>query len=275
MKIDAHRLSGLGNIILIVDFIRQEGLIDSSSIDKIIDEGQANFDQLITIDPPTEPEVDLSVQIFNSDGSKAKNCINGARCLAKYVSDSGLIPQKKFSVITDGGVWSLTDNQDGTFSVQMPSPDFIQGIDALPPKNSNDKYTLAIKDIEFEIALINLGNPHAVHYLKDITDFPLASVGKDLQDSQWFPDGVNFGIAKVISKSEIALRVYERGAGETLACGSGACAAVVAGCHDGLLEENVEVSFTKGKLNVNYNKGSGILIARGGADYLNGLSLEI
>lgn len=275
MKIEAHRLSGLGNIILIVDFIRQSGEISRLNIEKIIDESQANFDQLITIEPPKEPQIDFSVQIFNNDGSKAKNCVNGARCLTKYVSDSGLIPQKKFSVNTDGGIWNLSDNQDGSFSVEMPPPDFTEGQDKLPAKNSNDKYTLKVEGMDLEITLINIGNPHAVYYLENIVDFPLASVGKKLQDSRWFPGGVNFGIAKVNTMNNIDLRVYERGAGETLACGSGACAAAVAGCQEGLLDDDVEVNFKEGKLNINYNKHSGTLIARGGADYLDNLSLEI
>jgi diaminopimelate epimerase len=275
MKIEAHRLSGLGNTILLVDLIRQPGEINSPHIKKIVDESKINFDQLITIEPPKEPQVDLSVQIFNNDGSKAKNCINGARCLTKYVSDSGLIPQKKFSVNTDGGIWQLSDNQDGSFSVEMPPPNFTQGQESLPTMNSNKKYVLEVDDISLEIALINIGNPHAVHYLEDIVNFPLTSIGIKLQDSSWFPDGINFGVAKVNSTNNIDLRVYERGAGETLACGSGACAAVVAGCHEGLLDDDVEVNFKKGKLNISYKKHSGTLIARGGADYLDNLSLEI
>ena len=275
MKIEAHRLSGLGNIILLVDLIRQPGEINSPNIKKIIHESKIHFDQLITIEPPKEPLVDLSVQIFNNDGSKAKNCINGARCLTKYVSDSGLIPQKKFSVNTDGGIWQLSDNQDGSFSVEMPPPNFTQGQESLPTINSNKKYALEVEDISLEVALINIGNPHAVHYLDDIVDFPLTSIGIKLQDSSWFPDGINFGVAKVNSTNNIDLRVYERGAGETLACGSGACAAVVAGCHEGLLDDDVEVNFKKGKLNISYKKHSGTLIARGGADYLDHLSLEI
>ena len=275
MKIEAHRLSGLGNIILLVDLIRQPGEINSPNIKKIIHESKIHFDQLITIEPPKEPLVDLSVQIFNNDGSKAKNCINGARCLTKYVSDSGLIPQKKFSVNTDGGIWQLSDNQDGSFSVEMPPPNFTQGQESLPTINSNKKYVLEVEDISLEVALINIGNPHAVHYLDDIVDFPLTSIGIKLQDSSWFPDGINFGVAKVNSTNNIDLRVYERGAGETLACGSGACAAVVAGCREGLLDDDVEVNFKKGKLNISYKKHSGTLIARGGADYLDHLSLEI
>jgi diaminopimelate epimerase len=255
--------------------IRQPGEINSPNIKKIIHESKIHFDQLITIEPPKEPLVDLSVQIFNNDGSKAKNCINGARCLTKYVSDSGLIPQKKFSVNTDGGIWQLSDNQDGSFSVEMPPPNFTQGQESLPTMNSNKKYVLEVDDISLEIALINIGNPHAVHYLEDIVDFPLTSIGIKLQDSSWFPDGINFGVAKVNTTNNIDLRVYERGAGETLACGSGACAAVVAGCHEGLLDDDVEVNFKKGKLNISYKKHSGTLIARGGADYLDHLSLEI
>ena len=275
MKIEAHRLSGLGNIILLVDLIRQPGEIKSPDIKKIIQGDAVHFDQLITIEPPKEPQMDLSVQIFNNDGSKANNCINGARCLTKYVSDSGLIPQKKFSVNTDGGIWQLSDNQDGSFSVEMPPPNFTQGQESLPEINSNKKYVLDIEDINLEVALVNIGNPHAVCYLENIVDFPLTSIGAKLQDSRWYPDGVNFGIAKVNSRNNIDLRVYERGAGETLACGSGACAAVVAGCQEGLLDDEVEVNFKEGKLNISYKKYSGTLIARGGADYLDNLSLEI
>ena len=275
MKIEAHKLSGLGNIILIVDLVRQSGHIGKAEIIKIASERNGDFDQLITIEPPKETTVDLRAKIFNVDGSEAMNCINGARCVAKYVLESRLLPKKKFSVSTLGGTWHLEENLKGEFEVQMAPPDFMKGRENFPEVETDKSIPLAINGISIEFFFVNLGNPHAVCLVDDINDYPLSEIGEALQTHNFFPDGVNLGFAKINSRKSLDLRVFERGAGETLACGSGACAAAVIGNNAGLLDSEVLVKFQEGSLNINYEKHSGKLVASGSADYLSKLSLEI
>ena len=275
MKIEAHKLSGLGNIILIVDLVRQSGHIGKAEIIKIASERNGDFDQLITIEPPKETTVDLRAKIFNVDGSEAMNCINGARCVAKYVLESRLLPKKKFSVSTLGGTWYLEENLKGDFEVQMAPPNFMKGRENFPEVETDKSIPLAINGISIEFFFVNLGNPHAVCLVDDINDYPLSEIGEALQTHNFFPDGVNLGFAKINSRKSLDLRVFERGAGETLACGSGACAAAVIGNNAGLLDSEVLVKFQEGALNINYEKHSGKLVASGSADYLSKLSLEI
>jgi len=275
MKIEAHKLSGLGNIILIVDLVRQSGHIGKAEIIKIASERNGDFDQLITIEPPKETTVDLRAKIFNVDGSEAMNCINGARCMAKYVLESRLLPKKKFSVSTLGGTWHLEENLKGEFEVQMAPPDFMKGRENFPEVETDKSIPLATNGISIEFFFVNLGNPHAVCLVDDINDYTLSEIGEALQTHNFFPDGVNLGFAKINSRKSLDLRVFERGAGETLACGSGACAAAVIGNNAGLLDSEVLVKFQEGSLNINYEKHSGKLVASGSADYLSKLSLEI
>mgnify|MGYP000035237750 FL=1 len=275
MALEAHKLSGLGNIIVIVDLIRQEGDIQREQILKVVSEGQVNFDQLITIEPPEDPALHLKAKIFNTDGSEAKNCINGARCLAKYVIDSGLLAQKEFSVSTLGGVWHLSEAANECYSAKISPPNFTLGKENLPEADSENLISLKAAGTDIDVYFVNLGNPHAVCFVEDIKNYPLVEIGSELQTSSWFPDGINFGIAKTLSSEALELRVYERGVGETLACGSGACAAVVAGNEMNLLKKNVEVIFKEGSLKVEYSKENGELFAVGPANYMNQLSLEI
>ena len=275
MELEAHKLSGLGNIIVIVDLIRQDGVIHQEQILKIISEEQVSFDQLITIEPPEDPELHLKARIFNTDGSEAKNCINGARCLAKYAIDSGLLPHEKFSVSTLGGVWNLQEVSNGCYSAKISPPDFALGRENLPQANFENIISLTTAKADIDIYFLNIGNPHAICFVEDITNFPLPEVGAELQSSNWFPEGINFGIAKTLSPDIIELRVFERGVGETLACGSGACAAAVAGNELNLLNRSVEVRFREGSLQIEYTKDTGELHAIGKANYINQLSLEI
>ena len=269
----AHKFSGLGNEILLVDLITQTGQIDSDSIIKLIRENQVGFDQLISIEAPKIPDHDLSVQIFNKDGSKAENCINGARCLAKYALDSGLISKNEFLVGTNNRTWKIYSHQNAEYSVEQEAPDFLKGKELLPTPNNSDIHELQISDIKIEVGYVNLGNPHVVYFTSHINEKPLELWGEKLQNSQWFPRGVNLGLAEILSPTSIELRVYERGVGETLSCGSGACAAVVLGKLQGFLDQQVEVNFKKGSLHIKYVPETGLLLARGTAEFLQELNI--
>ena len=271
----ASKFSGLGNKILLIDLIRQSGNINSVSVKKVVEENQVEFDQLISIEAPIFPDLDFSARIFNKDGSQAENCINGARCFAKYVIDSDLLNKEELLVGVGEIRWRILAHQRGDYSVEQEISDIFIGKDLLPEPNINNLYELAVVEDTIEIGYINLGNPHGIFFTSGINDLPLEVWGESLQTSSWFPGGVNFGLAEINSPSKVNLRVYERGVGETLSCGSGACATVILGIQLGLLQEEVEVIFKKGSLFVKYNEESRKLTARGTANFLKEINVSL
>lgn len=272
MEFIAHKFSGLGNEILIIDFLSQNGEIHEEDVIKISKKNNINFDQLITILPPTNPITDLKVDIFNRDGSMAENCVNGARCLAKYVKDNGLLTKKFFLVETSGGEWRISSRKKKEYSVELSSVNISNDNDSFSTKKN--KVKLKLEEEIIDLNLISLGNPHAVVFLKNIKEAPLDSWGKSLQKNTLFPNGINLGIAKIISPKELNLRVYERGVGETESCGSGACAAVISGYNEKVLQNRVKVNFKQGSININYDKDLNVLEASGGAEFINKLRLK-
>ena len=273
--LNASKFSGLGNKILLIDLIRQSCNINSASVKKIVEENQAEFDQLISIEAPILPNLDFSARIFNKDGSQAENCINGARCFAKYVINSNLINKEELLVGIGEIRWKILAHQSGDYSVEQEVSDIFAGKNLLPKVNNKNLHELTLLEDTIEIGYLNLGNPHGIFFTSDIDNFPLDSWGKNLQTSSWFPTGVNFGLAEINSPSKVKLRVYERGVGETLSCGSGACATVILGVLMGLLEEEVEVNFKKGSLFVKYNQKNRRLTARGTANFLEEIKISL
>ena len=273
--LNASKFSGLGNKILLIDLIRQSCNINSASVKKIVEENQAEFDQLISIEAPILPNLDFSARIFNKDGSQAENCINGARCLAKYVINSNLINKEELLVGIGEIRWKILAHQSGDYSVEQEVSDIFAGKNLLPKVNNKNLHELTLLEDTIEIGYLNLGNPHGIFFTSDIDNFPLDSWGKNLQTSSWFPTGVNFGLAEINSPSKVKLRVYERGVGETLSCGSSACATVILGVLMGFLDEEVEVNFKKGSLFVKYNQKNRRLTARGTANFLEEIKISL
>jgi len=275
MELKLYIYSGLGNIIALVDLLREEFGFNSRDIVKILEVEGVNFDQLISILPPESPDVDLAVEIYNKDGSIAKNCINGARCLTKFVQDEGLIANKELLVNTLGGLWHLKAHKNGDYSVKFTNPDNQEIKDNLPPENSKNKHVIPFKDQEIGLGVIDLGNPHAVIFEELNKENSLEKIGEALQGSDWFPEGVNLGIGKIVSNNEIDLRVFERGAGITLACGSGACAAALIAIEDNAIETPVKVNFEKGSIFIDYNTEGKQITARGKAEFIKEISVTI
>ena len=275
MKLRAQKLSGLGNIIVIIDLISQKGEISSETVKRITNKNKITFDQLISIKPPIRPDNDLEVDIFNRDASEAENCVNGARCLAKFIFEKGLIPKKSLLVGTKGGVWTLRSHNKNEYSVKLQPPDFNTLIPRLPKPNLNNLYDVPVMGSNLEMGIVSLGNPHAVIFGENIQDKPLQLWGKDLQKNPLFPNGINLGLAEILSPNKIFLRVYERGVGETQACGSGACAAVVIGNNQNLLQNNVEAFFAEGSLKIKYDKREKFLEAKGKVKFIDELLLKI
>ena len=275
IQLKASKFSGLGNEILLVDLIRQTGQIDANSVKKVIEENQVQFDQLISIEAPTIPELDFSAQIFNRDGSKAENCINGARCFGKYVFDTGLLDKEELLVGIEKNKWKISHPEKNEYAVEQEISDLNSGKDLLPKPNPSGLHTLVLEDDTLEVGYVNLGNPHAINFTKKINDMPLDNWGHCLQGSEWFPEGVNLTLAEMRSPREINIRVFERGVGETLACGSGACATVVVGLQLGYLQQEVQVNFKKGSLYIKYDLKNQRLIAKGSADFLEEINILV
>ena len=275
MELNLYIYSGLGNIIALVDLLRKDLSLSPEEVMKIAELEGVEFDQLISILPPENPDVDLSAEIYNADGSIAKNCINGARCLTKFVIDEELIAKNELLVTTLGGLWSLMAHQDGEYSVKFTNPNNLEIKNNLPPETANDKHIISVEGNEIEIGVIDLGNPHAVSFEEMVEGISLKYLGEALQNSDWFPEGVNFGVGKIISSNEIDLRVYERGAGETLACGSGACAAALIAIEDKTIETPVKVNFEKGSIFIDYNIESKEILAKGEAEFIKQINVTI
>ena len=275
MELNLYIYSGLGNIIALVDLLREDLSISSKEVMKIAELEGVEFDQLISILPPDNPNADLSAEIYNADGSIAKNCINGARCLTKFVIDEELIAKDELSVTTLGGLWNLRAHQNGDYSVKFTNPNNLEIKDNLPPETADQKHIISVGGNEIEIGVIDLGNPHAVSFEEMVDGASLKYLGEKLQNSEWFPEGVNFGVGKIISNDEIELRVFERGAGETLACGSGACAAALIAIQDKSVETPVKVNFEKGSIFIDYNIENKEIIAKGEAEFIKQINVTI
>lgn len=218
------------------------------------------FDQLLVIEAPTNPDMDFRYRIFNADGGEVEQCGNGARCFAKFIVDKGLTPKKTILVETNSGNLILVVQDNGQVSVDMGAPIIspsrlpFTAIDTESTIKPSANYKLLVDGQTLNIGAISLGNPHAVTIVDDINTAPVTELGPLIENHPRFPNRVNAGFMQVHSRNEISVRVFERGAGETLACGSGACAAVVSGRLNGLLDEVVTVHLSGGDLNIRWTK---------------------
>ena len=274
-ELKTSKFSGLGNEILLVDLIRQSGHVDSDLVKKIVVTSQVQFDQLISIEAPSLPNLDFSATIFNRDGSKAENCINGARCFGKYIFDTGLLNKPELLVGVEENTWKISNSEKNMYAVEQEISDPSLGEEMLPKINSSGLHSLDLGGDNLEIGFVNLGNPHAIHFNTEIKAMPLDKWGKIIQESKHFPDGVNLTLAEMISPKEVNVRVFERGVGETLACGSGACATVIKGVQLGYLEKEAIVNFKTGCLSIKYDSDNQVLTATGPADFLEETSILI
>ncbi len=209
-------------------------------------------DQILQVEVPRQPDTDFYYRIFNADGGEVEQCGNGARCFVRYVHDKGLTTKTAIRVGTLGGVIVPRLEADGQVTVDMGVPEFE------PPKIPFDAskraltYTLDVNTKSIEISALSMGNPHAVQIVPSVDEAPVTTQGPLIERHARFPQRVNAGYMEVVDRGHIRLRVYERGAGETLACGTGACAAVVAGIMRGLLDSRVRVTTRGGDLVISW-----------------------
>lgn len=266
MLLHFTKMHGLGNDFMVVDLVTQRARLRDEQIRALADRHFGiGFDQLLVVEPPLDPDMDFRYRIFNADGSEVENCGNGARCFARFVCDQRLTHKREIRVETRGGPLTLMIEDDGRVSVDMGTPRFTPA--ALPFIADEESLTHAL-DVEGErvtIAVASLGNPHAVLRVDDVDDAPVAHLGPLIEAHPRFPQRVNVGFMQVVSRHAIRLRVYERGSGETLACGTGACAAVACGIRQGLLDSPVTVHLRGGDLTITWAGGVASLLMTGPA----------
>lgn len=254
------KMHGLGNDFMVIDAISQPLRLRPEMIRELADRHYGvGFDQLLVVEPPGLPDVDFRYRIFNADGSEVEQCGNGARCFARFVRDQRLTNKKLIRVQTAGGTLELRIGKDGLVRVNMGAPRLEPAAVPFVAEAFEPLYNVDVGGLNVELSAVSMGNPHAVLRVDDIDTAPLATLGVQLEQHPRFPARANIGFMQVVDRSHIRLRVYERGCGETLACGSGACAAVVAGCLRGLLEPKVEVELPGGLLIIEW-QGQGTAV---------------
>ena len=243
-------MQGLGNDFIVIDNIEGNICLSTEEIRQLSDRHFGiGFDQLLMVESATTKDVDFRYVIFNADGTEASQCGNGARCFALYLQKKELTKKNTITVETNSGSLVMTINQDNSVRVEMGEPNFIPSKIPFIIKSQALEYSLEGQ----KIGVLSIGNPHAVIILKNIDKEDIEATATKLQNSDYFPNGVNVVFMQILDRNEINLRVIERGVGETLACGSGACAAVIHGIQLELLEDKVEVHLKGGNAFVEYN----------------------
>ncbi|MFO7646974.1 MULTISPECIES: diaminopimelate epimerase [Halomonas] len=253
MLLHFTKMHGLGNDFMMVDLITQRARLEAEQVRQLADRRFGiGFDQLLVVEPPRDPDMDFRYRIYNADGSEVENCGNGARCFARFVRDQRLTHKHEIHVETAGGPLVLRVEDDGRVRVDMGEPRFAPA--DLPFEADEDRplHVLEVDGEPVEVAVASLGNPHAVLRVDDVDSAPVARLGPAIEAHPRFPRRVNVGFMQVVSAHEIRLRVFERGSGETLACGTGACAAVACGIRQGLLESPVTVHLPGGELTIEW-----------------------
>jgi diaminopimelate epimerase len=251
------KMQGLGNDFMVVDGVTQKVFFNPEVIRQLADRHFGiGFDQLLLVEPPYDPELDFHYRIFNADGSEVEQCGNGARCFARFVRLKGLTNKDRINVSTQKGNIVLQLEKDNQVTVNMGVPDFEPANIPFKAQKAEKTYLIRTQDQTVLCGTVSMGNPHCVLEVDDIGTELVASLGPELESHERFPARVNVGFMQVLNAREINLRVYERGAGETLACGTGACAAAVTGMSWGKLAERVQVHLPGGSLTIAW-KGPG------------------
>ena len=265
MKIRFSKMHGAGNDFVVVDAIRQNFVPTPIQARFIADRHFGiGCDQLLLVERSTRPDADFRYRIFNADGGEVEQCGNGARCFVRFVHEQGLTDQRRIRVETAAGIITPQLADDGGITVDMGQPRFAPADIPFVSDSDTVEQPLAVGDARIEITVVSMGNPHAVQVVADVDAAPVASQGALIESHTRFPQRVNAGFMQVLDRHAIRLRVYERGAGETLACGTGACAAVVAGIRRDLLTSPVRVHTRGGELVIAWD-GVGSVIMTGPA----------
>jgi len=265
MEIKFTKMHGLGNDFVVIDAISQVVDLTTEQIIAISDRHLGvGCDQLLLVEKPTIAEAEFRYRIFNSDGGEVEQCGNGARCFALFVRQQGLTTNNTIPVETAGGLIELKIQGDQV-EVNMGIPDFRPQSLPFLVDNQAETYDLMVNGDEYAIGAVSMGNPHVVMPVDDLDSMDIETLGRSIEAHTKFPNRVNAGFMQIVNRDEIRLRVYERGAGETRACGTGACAAVAVGRLLGLLDERVTVHLPGGDLSIEWPGESNELLMTGPA----------
>lgn len=244
-------MHGLGNDFVVIDGISQRVRLDDRAVRRLADRHEGvGCDQVLLVEPPPNDTADFLYRIFNADGNEVQQCGNGARCFAQFVRDQGLSNKDEIRVSTAGGLVKIVLATGHQATVDMGVPRFEPTDIPLLAASRANHYELDLDGDEIRIGAVSMGNPHALVEVDSVDSAPVADLGPRIERHPRFPEGVNVGFVQFAGPSDIRLRVFERGVGETLACGSGACAAVAWGRITGRVESRVNVGLRGGALGV-------------------------
>jgi diaminopimelate epimerase len=254
MKLQFTKMHGAGNDFVVIDATRTPFAPDPALLQRLTDRRfGVGCDQVLVIEPPSQAGIDFDYRIFNADGSEVGQCGNGSRALARYVREHGLSDKDPIRVRTRTSILELRDAENGEYRVNMGVPRLDPAQVPFDAPARAPRYTLTLEgQAALEIGVVSMGNPHAVLLVDDVARAPVAEIGAALQAHPAFPQSVNVGFMQVVDTGHARLRVYERGAGETLACGSGACAAAVVGQLWGVLGSSVRMQLRGGTLTIDW-----------------------
>jgi diaminopimelate epimerase len=261
MRVRFTKMQGAGNDFVVIDATRTPVDLGPTQVRRLGDRRLGvGADQILLVERSTREGIDFRYRIFNNSGEEVEQCGNGARCFVRYVHDKGLTAKRAVRVETLGGDIELALRDDGRVTVDMGAPVFepervpFDNTGLVPRKTGHFVlWPLGVQGTPIEVAVLSIGNPHAVQRVDDVRTAPVTTLGPAIETHPAFPHKVNAGFMEVLSRHEINLRVWERGAGETLACGTGACAAVVAGIRLGWLDASVDVHTRGGKLTIEWD----------------------
>ena len=251
------KMHGLGNDFVVIDAVTQNVRMTGSMARRLADRKTGiGCDQVLVVEPPSDPQIDFNYRIFNCDGAEVEQCGNGARCLARFVHDRQLTGKTSIKVKTCNRVLSLNLIGKNQVEVDMGIPDLNPAALPFDAREKAMLYDIEVAGNNEKIFAVSMGNPHAVLTVDDIASAPVAQLGAALESHPRFANRVNVGFMQIVDRSEIKLRVFERGVGETEACGTGACAAAVAAIQQQLVDDSVTVKLTRGFLEIDW-KGEG------------------
>jgi len=253
MRLAFTKMHGLGNDFIVFDAHQPQDVPAAAALRSLADRRTGiGFDQALVLSPPSRPGTDVYYRIFNADGSEVEQCGNGARCIARLVASRAAIRDRALVMDSPGGIVNARLRPDGLVSVAMGVPDFDPRALPFEADAQAPSYHIDLSSGPVEFGAVSIGNPHAVIRVRSVLDAPVDTVGPAMENHARFPRRVNVGFLEIVAPDHVRLRVFERGAGETLACGTGACAAVAVGRRHGPLAEEVRVDVPGGRLVVQW-----------------------
>lgn len=276
MKLRFTKMQGAGNDFVVIDATRAPIPLSHAQIQHIANRYfGVGCDQLLMVESTTTPGVDFRYRIFNADGGEVEQCGNGARCFVRFVVEKGLTGKHEINVETASGVITLKLQEDGQVTVNMGAPRFAPAQIPFEAEQQATSYELPLVSETITVSAVSMGNPHAVMLVDNVHTAEVAALGPQIESHPQFPQRVNAGFMQVLNEHEINLRVYERGSGETLACGTGACAAAVSGIQLGTLQSPVKVHTRGGILTIQWAGGESPVLMTGPAKIVFDGEIEI